>query len=529
MAPAIRSPMAELRPRPSWKRRTSLTVRILAVNIIALGLMAGSLFYLDSYRKQLFEERFKLARAEAEIAASGLAATPPARRGALLVAVGQRQQLRLRLYRADGALALDSFALAPPSFALVDPASEGWYERGGRLVDNAMGLILDSPTREPYREPVRDGVAAWPELAMAARSGGSAVIARAAPDDTPMINAAVPVGAGGELLLVTRNARDITQSVRDARGTLAIVLTITLLISIQLSLFLARTIVQPLRALVRAAVRVRLGRDRAVEVPRLPERGDEIGLLARALSDMSVALRRRIDAVESFAADVAHEIKNPLASLRSAVESLEKVRDDQLRAELTRIAAHDVRRIDRLVTEIAEASRIDAELSRTQFLPVNLQDLARGLIDSREQRGENRACTLRLASHGHGPWDVLGDEARLARVIENLLDNAVSFSPPGGEVALLFERDEDRVMLSVIDQGPGIPAEARSKVFDRFHSLRPAEEDFGNHSGLGLAIARTIAEAHDGTLVASDRPDGQRGACLVLALPALAEDDEDEE
>ncbi len=253
--------MAEVRPRPSWKRRTSLTVRILAVNIIALGLMAGSLFYLDSYRKQLFEERFKLARAEAEIAASGLAVTPPAERGRLLVQVGQSQNLRLRVYDQRGQLALDSFALGEPGFTLVDPASEGWYEWGGRVIDNAMGLILDSPTPDPYREPGSDHVAAWPELAEAARTGQSTVLARAALDDTPMINAAAPIGTSGEMLLVTRNARDLTQSVRDARGTLAIVLAVTLLISIQLSLFLARTIVQPLRALVRAAVRVRLGRD----------------------------------------------------------------------------------------------------------------------------------------------------------------------------------------------------------------------------------------------------------------------------
>lgn len=518
--------MAEVRPRPTWKRRTSLTVRILAVNIIALGLMAGSLFYLDSYRKQLFEERFKLARAEAEIAAAGLAAATPEQRAHLMVRVGQSQKLRLRLYHANGTRALDSFALAAPSYTLVDPATEGWYEWGGRQIDNAMGLILDSPTPQPYREPRDDRASAWPELGLAQREQRTEVLARAAEDDTPMINAAAPIGESGELLLVTRNARDLTQSVRDARGTLAIVLAVTLIISIQLSLFLARTIVQPLRALVRAAVRVRLGRDRAVEVPRLPERGDEIGLLARALSDMSAALRRRIDAVESFAADVAHEIKNPLASLRSAVESLEKIKDDKLRTELTRIAAHDVQRIDRLVTEIAEASRIDAELSRTQFVPVDLHALAQALMHSRDQRGENRNATLRLATHGTGPWEVAGDEAQLARIIENLLDNAVSFSPSNGEVRVLFERDDDRIVLSVIDEGPGIPMEARSKVFDRFHSLRPAEEDFGNHSGLGLAIARTIAEAHDGTLIATDRPDSQPGACLVLGLPGLSDEDE---
>lgn len=520
--------MAERRLRNSWRRRTSLTVRILAVNIIALGLMAGSLFYLDSYRKQLFDERFKLARAEAEIAAAGLAGADPKERAAIFRSIGNSQKLRLRLYEPGGGLIMDSFGLAPPSFALVDPASEGWYERGGRLIDRGMRFILGSQTSEPYRDPAPDIVAGWPELELAARSGKSVIAARSAPDETPMINAAVPLGTGGELLLVTRNDRDITQSVRDARSTLAIVLAVTLLISIQLSLFLARTIVQPLRALVRAAVRVRLGRDRAVEVPRLPERGDEIGLLARALSDMSGALRRRIDAVESFAADVAHEIKNPLASLRSALENLDKVKDEQLRAELTAIAAHDVRRIDRLVTEIAEASRIDAELSRTQFGPVDLHRLTRSLVQARAERGENGTCSVVVAPVGAGPWDVPGDEPRLVRVIENLLDNAVSFSPPQGEVSVVLSRDEERVVLTVLDQGPGIPLKERDKVFDRFHSLRPAEEDFGSHSGLGLAIARTVAEAHEGTLTATDRPDGAHGACLVLDLPAVAEEEDDE-
>ncbi|NCU11334.1 MAG: HAMP domain-containing histidine kinase, partial [Sphingomonadaceae bacterium] len=226
-------------------------------------------------------------------------------------------------------------------------------------------------------------------------------------------------------------------------------------------------------------------------------------------------------------ADVAHEIKNPLASLRSALESLDKVRDAELRGKLTAIAAHDVQRIDRLVTEIAEASRIDAELSRTQFEPVNLLALARNLVRARDERGENDPARVRVTTTGHGPWDVPGDEARLVRVIENLLDNAVSFSPPGGKVTVGLSRDDDRLTMAVVDTGPGIPPGARQKVFDRFHSLRPAGEDFGTHSGLGLAIARTIAEAHEGTLEATDRPDGKPGACLVLSLPAVIEEEEE--
>jgi two-component system sensor histidine kinase ChvG len=531
MARAIPSPMAERRlsgripGRQAWTRRTSLTARILAVNVFALALMAGSLFYLDSYRKRLLEERFKLARSEAEIVAEGLAATPPAGRAALLVRVGQEQRLRLRIYDAAGDLALDSFALAPPAFTLIDPASEPWYQHAARALDRGMNLLIGSPAPETYADPQTDRTAAWPELAQASAQSRTVVFHRAAPDQTPMISAATPVGRQAELLLVTRNATDITQAVRDARQTLAIVLAVTLFISIQLSLYLARTIVQPLRLLVRAAIRVRLGRDREVVVPRLPDRRDEIGLLARALSDMSAALRQRIDAVEHFAADVAHEIKNPLASLRSALESLEKVEDAALRKELTAIAAHDVRRIDRLVSEISEASRIDAELSRTRFVPVDLLALARTLVAARDARGDNADGAVSLVAEGTGDWEVPGDAARLARVIENLLDNAVSFTPPGGKVTVNLSREEDRVLLSVTDDGPGIPPEVREKVFERFHSLRPSDEDFGSHSGLGLAIARTIAEAHDGHLSAIDRADGEPGASLLLELPAVAEEE----
>jgi len=255
-------------------------------------------------------------------------------------------------------------------------------------------------------------------------------------------------------------------------------------------------------------------------LPRLPERLDEIGMLARAISDMSAALRHRIDAVESFAADVAHEIKNPLTSLRSALESLDKVDDPELRRQLATIAAHDVRRIDRLVTEIADASRIDAELSRTTFEPVDMVKLVKALVAERERREVNGACRIATSWRGGSDIVVAGDPPRLERVLENLLDNAVSFSPPGSTIEIELTRDGERIEISVSDHGPGIPDDAREKVFERFHSLRPAGEDFGSHSGLGLAIARTIVEAHYGSLTAHPRRDGAPGALLRIELPA---------
>ncbi len=533
MAPDTASPIPDpvrtpLRRR-SWRvRGVSLTARILAVNGIALALLAGSFFYLDSYRKQVLAERFKLARAEAEIAAIALTEAMPAKRREVLANIGTRQKLRLTLYDAKGGLIADSFRLAPPPFAFADPGKEAWYQTAARLLDRGVDVVVGAPAIERYREPPETGAANWPEIARARDAHATEVYLRYAPDRTPVITAATPVGSRGEMLLALRNARDVTQSVRDARQSLGIIIGVAFMLSIQLSLFLARTIVQPLRALVRAAVRVRLGRDRAVVVPRLPERGDEIGLLARAFSDMTTALRQRIDAVESFAADVAHELKNPLASLSSALETMEKVEDPALRQQLAAIAAHDVQRIDRLITEIADASRIDAQLSRATFAPLDLAQLAGDVVGARgarPDRPDRETCRIRMV-RGGGAALVRGDALQLERVLENLLDNAVSFSPPGGTVEVVVWSSEGRVLLAVTDDGPGVPPAEREKVFERFHSVRPASEAFGAHSGLGLAIARTIAEAHEGSLTITDRPGGEPGAQLVLELPMAGEDEE---
>ena len=501
-----------------WPRRFSLTTRILAVNLLPLALLGGGIFYLDSYRKQLLSERYKLARIEAQITAEALAGATRERQETVMTQIGKEQHMRLRMFDPQGRLEADTFMLDKPLFQLDKMAAETLQDRIARWLDRAVDTIVDAEPIPDYIEPNETRADAWPELRRAREEHLTQIELRDAPDGTPVINAAAPVGLAGTTLLTTRNAIDITQRVRAARSTLGMAVGLALLISIMLSLFMARTIVTPLRTLARAAVRVRLGRDREVVVPRLPERQDEIGQLARAIADMTGALRHRIDAVESFAADVAHEIKNPLASLRSAIDSLGKVGDAELRRQLIQIAAHDVRRIDRLVTEISEASRIDAELSRATFEPVDIARLVENLVERRQARGENGTCQVELSREG-GSMVVPGVPLRLERVIENLLDNAVSFSPDGGTITVRVARLDDYVETSVCDEGPGIPVEAREKVFTRFHSLRPEAEDFGVHSGLGLAIGRTIAEAHDGTLEVRDHEHGS-GACLVLTLPA---------
>ena len=504
--------------------RLSLTARILAVNILPLALLGGGIVYLDSYRAQLLDERYKLARIEAQITAEALAGATRARQDALLLQIAKEQDMRLRLFDAEGQLIADSFELGEPTFTLDDPSDDPFNLRFARFLDQIVDTMVSAQPVPRYNEPESNNADAWPELQRARELRISQIELRQAADRTPVITAAAPVGLQGVTLLTTRNAIDITESVRNARSTLGTGVFFALLASILLSLFLARTIVSPLQTLSKAAQRVRLGREREVQVPRLPDRRDEIGMLARAVADMTDALRHRIDAVEHFAADVAHEIKNPLASLRSATESLGSVDDPELRAQLLEIARHDVRRIDRLVTEISDASRIDAELSRATFDRVDLVALVSNIIERRGNRGLDEGCSIAF-THPRHTVCAMGVPERLERVIDNLLDNAASFSAEGSTIDVVIEHEGDVLLLMVMDEGPGIAPEARSKVFERFHSDRPESESFGNHSGLGLAIARTIAEAHGGTLSAQDRPDGKDGACLVLALPALPDED----
>jgi two-component system sensor histidine kinase ChvG len=345
---------------------------------------------------------------------------------------------------------------------------------------------------------------------------------RRAPEGTLYISAAAPVG-DGTVLLLTRNARDIRRIVRDERTTLGIVLLVAVAMSVLLSLFLARTIALPLRRLARAAHRVRLGRAREVAVPLLPARRDEIGLLARALHDMTQTLRDRIDATEAFAADVTHELKNPLASLRSAVDSFDRVSDPDLQRRLLEVIRHDVSRLDRLIVEIAEISRLDAELSRARFDAVDLGVMVDKLLPHWEQMGTERQVQIVFARPRVGSAVVSGDESRLARALDNLVDNAMSFSPPGGLVEIAASEAGEEVVVSVEDEGPGVAPDKREAIFQRFHSIRPEEDGFGRHSGLGLALARATVEGHGGRMEVEDRHDGRNGARFVIRLPAAAE------
>ena len=498
-----------------WSGRVSLTRRILAVNIFALLMLAGGFFYLDSYRSRIVDSRIAQASRETRLMAEALATTPTAKRDGLVLRLADDTGSRIRLFARDGAQTMDTRAEGLRNFVLVDPDKEGWDQAVARFLDAVIDTVVGAPRAPLYRER-RAGVP-WPDVRAAAERSVVVTSVWRAPDRTPVITSAAPL-PGGAVVMTTLNARDITQTVRIERFRLGVVLAVVTIVSVLLSLFLARTIVRPLRRLARAAVRVRLGRAREVVVPRLPDRRDELGLLARALSDMSLALRARIDATEAFAADVTHEMKNPLASLRSAVEGLERVKDPDLREKLLAIVRDDVLRLDRLITDISEASRLDAQLSRAKFEPVDVAALVAALIAQREARGVERGVRLRLDGDG-APAVVLGEGARLERVVENLIDNALSFSPDGGVVAIAMRREADVLVMQVDDDGPGVPEDAREDVFRRFQSVRPDSEAFGQHSGLGLAIARTIVEAHQGAITAESRGDRSSGARFVVRLP----------
>jgi two-component system sensor histidine kinase ChvG len=498
--------------------------RILAVNIFAVAVLAGSIFYLDGFRGRLTAAGLANADTEVRIMADAIAMAEPGERGALLRRLGLHSTTRLRLFGPQGDKRMDSWDSSPPTYELRDPALEPWRKSAARLLDNAFDAIVGAPDPPRLAIPEPERLEGWPEGVKAARAGQPQRMLRRAPEGTLFISAAAPVAGTGEVLLLTRNARDIRRVVRDERTTLLIILVVTLLVSILLSLFLERTIALPLRRLARAARRVRLGRAREVRVPTLPARRDEIGLLARALHDMTQSLRKRIDATEAFAADVTHELKNPLASLRSAVDSLDRVEDPELIRQLVEVIRSDVARLDRLIVDIAETSRLDAELSRARFEPVDLGALLETMLELWRARAAERKVRLAFARPRAGSAVIMGDDSRLERAIDNVVDNAISFSPAGGLVEIGAADVGGEVVLTVEDDGPGVPSDQREAIFRRFHSVRPEEEGFGRHSGLGLAIARATVEGHGGRIRVEDRHDGRSGARFCLTFPEAAAD-----
>jgi two-component system, OmpR family, sensor histidine kinase ChvG len=503
----------------SWSRRLSLTSRILAVNLFVLILFGAGLFFLDTYRERLILERQSIAAQQIELFNLSYPMAEEAYQKEYIRRFVSKTNTRIRIFDNAGNLMIDSFDITKPTYAIVDPDAEPFNKRAARTIDRLFDFLVRAPQLEKFTEPSDKNSKVWPELRNL-KQFEVRTKTRLAPDFTHIITAASKGPIKDTTILSTNNARDIRSYVRAARTNVGLFACFILVISILLSLFLARTIVRPLRHLAHAAVKVRLGRAQEVTVPRLPFRRDEIGVLARALSDMSSALRIRIDATEAFAADVAHEIKNPLASLRSALDGIDNVKDPALKSQLLEVAKSDVLRMDRLINDISEASRVDSQLAKTKFSEIDLGDIIEQLLKARKQREIDGKIKIAFARPRRGVACVMGDDIRLERVINNLIDNAASFSPAGELVEISATRDQDTILIRVSDRGPGVPENQREAIFRRFYSERPASESFGKHSGLGLAISRTIIEGHEGEIMVHSREDGLQGACFEITLPA---------
>jgi two-component system sensor histidine kinase ChvG len=384
-----------------------------------------------------------------------------------------------------------------------------------------------------YRELGPENGRGYPEV-VHALEGRKASVVRINDRGEVIISVAVPVqrfrAVRGAMLLSTQGG-DIDHMVGAERLAVFKVFLIAVGVMVLLSVLLAGTIAGPVRRLSDAAERVRRRIRTRVEIPDFTDRRDEIGHLSGALRDMTNALYSRIEAIESFAADVAHELKNPLTSLRSAVETLPLARTDESRARLLHIIEHDVRRLDRLISDVSDASRLDAELQRQEAAPVDLMKLLSTVVTVANEVRRDDGVSITLAFEGGGPraFTALGHDSRLGQVIDNLIENARSFSAPGSTVRVLCRRLRNSVEIVVDDDGPGIRPDALERIFERFYTDRP-HQGFGQNSGLGLSISKQIIEAHGGGIRAENRlgiakgADGLPvvlGARFAVRLPAM--------
>jgi two-component system, OmpR family, sensor histidine kinase ChvG len=555
---------------------SSLTRRIVVLNLIGLAILVSGILYLNQFRAGLIDAKVQSLLTQGEIIARAIAASAgvdinevqldpeklletehsqasddddlsnsldftidPERAAPILRPLVKPTGSRARVYNRDGAPILDSdtfysrgevlrYDLPPPDAEKPDALSRFWQTVTTRMSQYDLPL---------YTEIGGANGKAYPEVATAL-TGTSVPIVRVNDKGELVVSVAVPIqrmrAVLGVLLLSTRGG-DIDNIVAAERWGIVRVSLFAAAVTIVLSIILANTIAGPVQRLSAAAERVRHSVRARAEIPDFTDRTDEIGHLSGALRDMTNALYKRIDAIESFAADVAHELKNPLTSLRSATETLPLARTDESKGRLMEIIKHDVKRLDRLISDISDASRLDAELAREDAKTVDMAELLRTTVSlfNDIHRDDTPEVVLDIAyAPGAWPYRVMGHDSRLSQVIVNLLDNAISFSPPGGRVAVLARRIGHEIQIAVEDEGPGIPEENLERVFERFYTDRP-QENFGQNSGLGLNISRQIAVAHGGRLWAENRPPKgvgrgkgdagvgrSGGARFVMRLPA---------
>ncbi|AIC25218.1 sensor histidine kinase ChvG [Rhizobium etli bv. mimosae str. IE4771] len=549
---------------------SSLTRRILFFNLVALVVLVGGILYLNQFREGLIDARAESLLTQGEIIAGAVSAsasvdtnsitidpqkllelqagqsiTPvpndedlefpidPEKVAPVLRRLISPTRTRARIFDADANLLLDSRHLYSRGQVLrfdlppVEEEKQTWGDWFATLFNKAL-----QPGNLPlYKEaPGGDG-SIYPEV-MNALTGVRGAVVRTTEKGELIVSVAVPIqrfrAVLGVLLLSTQ-AGDIDNIVHAERLAIMRVFGVATLVNVLLSLVLSSTIANPLRRLSAAAIRVRRGAKAREEIPDFSARQDEIGNLSIALREMTTALYDRIDAIESFAADVSHELKNPLTSLRSAVETLPLAKSEDSKKRLLDVIQHDVRRLDRLISDISDASRLDAELARVDAASIDMEVLLRDLIEvSRQIRGSKKQVEIEYAIERKPNiktrFVVNGHDLRIGQIITNLIENARSFVPEkGGKITVRLVRTRSRCVTTIEDNGPGIQAENIDRIFERFYTDRPESEGFGQNSGLGLSISRQIAEAHGGSLRAENITDGESGRILgarfILALP----------
>jgi two-component system, OmpR family, sensor histidine kinase ChvG len=551
---------------------SSLTRRIVSLNVAGLVALVIGVLYLSQFRAGLIDARIQALITQGESFAQAIAWSAmvenassvtidperllelqtgesygpeetlslefpinPERVAPVLRGLLSPTNTRARVYDRDGVLLVDSRNLYGRGdilrFDLPAPTIErpGWIERNWIKLRRWMQKG-DLPL---YRELGPENGRGYPEVGQAL-TGIKASRVRVNDRGEVIVSVAVPVQAyravRGALLLSTQGG-EIDQAVEAERLQIVTVFLILLGVMVVLSMLLARTIAEPVKRLAAGAERVRRRIRSRVEIPDFTERRDEIGHLSGALREMTNALYSRIEAIESFAADVAHELKNPLTSLRSAVETLPLAKSDESRARLLAIIHHDVRRLDRLISDISDASRLDAELQRQDAAPVDLAKLLKTLVTVANEVRKDDGVAVSLKFEGGSPSDftVPGHDSRLGQVIDNLIHNARSFSPPEATVRVTCRRLRHQAEITVDDDGPGVRPDALEKIFERFYTDRP-EQGFGQNSGLGLSISKQIVEAHGGRVWAENRLGAASGplggpsvlgARFVVRLPAM--------
>ena len=520
-----RQPHAERRRR-RWLPGSRLGRLIIALNLVGLIILIGGALLLNEFRQGLISARTDSLRTQGDLIAK-------------VIAIGAT--------RGDPAPAMDSERAAELVQALFIPQSQRvrLFDREGRLISDSY-LVADRVEQSvlpPARKPgdLRLTLPRGPQKS-AARLQAEANLALAHEVSEALAGKVVagdlrPTAAGGRVVSVslpvqnvkavlgvlTLEAGDVDQIIAAQRRAMTPFILMAVAASIFTSLLLSALIAQPVLRLARAADRVRQARARAISLPDLARRDDELGDLTRSLEAMTDALSTRIDAIESFAADVAHEIRNPLTSIRSAIDTLPLVKDDAARERLFAILQKDIARLDRLITDISNASRLDAELSREPPRPVDLARLLSEFVahdQATAKDGDPRVVFIPPDVDGH--LLISGRESPIGQVFRNLIDNARSFSPRGGEVRVRVGRLGRSLVATVDDDGPGVPPDNLETVFERFYTSRPKGAAFGNNSGLGLSIARQIVEAHGGRIWAENREDASGrvlGARFAVEFP----------